>query len=96
MKKIPTDAQCETVAGVLKALSHPHRLKILCLLSMEEHTVSELENYTQASQSSVSQFLARMKGQGLVKAERVGGSTHYSIKDPRVHRLLQSLHSIYC
>lgn len=95
-KKLPTSAQCETVSGILKTMSHPQRLMILCHLTDGEKTVGELERLIGASQSAVSQFLARMKAEGLVSASRNSQHIHYDIKDANVKKLIQSLYRIYC
>lgn len=88
--------QCESTALILKSLAHPQRLQLLCHLSQKERTVSELEQLCQASQSQLSQFLQRMKGEGLVNARRDGKFVYYAIADVRVFKLIQSLHKIFC
>jgi ArsR family transcriptional regulator len=87
---------CEEAAALLKALSHPQRLQLLCHLSQKELTVGELEKLCGASQSAVSQFLARMKAEGLVTSERNGQFVSYRISDPRVLKLIQAMHKIFC
>lgn len=87
---------CDQVAEVLKALAHPQRLMILCYLSQGERTVSELEELCGASQSAVSQFLGRMKLEGLVTASKSGLNVFYSIKDKRVKQLIVALHKVFC
>ena len=88
--------QCASTAQILKSLAHPQRLQILCHLSEGKKTVGELENLCQISQSQVSQFLQRMKSEGLVIAERDGKFVQYQILDPKVMKLIQSLHKIFC
>lgn len=95
-KQLPTQEQCEFVADILKVLSHPQRLLILCQLSDEARSVGELEKLSGASQSAVSQFLGKMKAQGLVKAQKKNQFTYYEIADPGVKKLIQSLYTIYC
>ena len=86
---------CEKVAEVLKNLSHPPRLMILCYLSIKPRNVNELSNLTGCSQSAVSQFLSRMKHQGLIESERDGHFVNYRIADPQIMQLMESLHKIY-
>lgn len=95
-KKIPTEEDCVEVSAVLKNLAHPRRLMILCHLSVGPKTVSELEELSGASQSSVSQFLARMKAEGLVGSERENQFIYYKIKDNRIQKLIQALDRIFC
>jgi ArsR family transcriptional regulator len=93
---VPTLKQCELTAQVLKSLAHPHRLQLLCHLSQGEKTVSELEVLCQISQSQLSQFLQRMKGESLVMSRRDGKFVFYSIQDRKVLKLIQGLHKIFC
>ena len=95
-KQIPTQEQCEFVADILKVLSHPQRLLILCQLSDTAKSVGELEKLSGASQSAVSQFLGKMKAQGLVRAQKQNQFTYYEIADPNVKQVIQSLYNIYC
>ena len=95
-RNIPTENDCIEVSAVLKNLAHPRRLMILCQLSDGPKTVSELENLSGASQSAVSQFLARMKAEGLVESKRENQFIYYDIKDSRIKKLIQSLDRIFC
>ena len=95
-KKIPTEEECQFVAGMLKTLAHPQRLMILCQLTDGPKTVGELEDLSGASQSAVSQFLSRMRAEGLVEAHRDSQYVSYDIKDPRIKKVIQSLDRIFC
>jgi DNA-binding transcriptional ArsR family regulator len=87
---------CESTAKLLKSLAHPQRLQILCHVSESAKTVGELELLCGASQSAVSQFLGRMKSEGLVGAKREGQFVSYSIADAKVKQLIRALHKIFC
>ncbi|MCB0415627.1 MAG: winged helix-turn-helix transcriptional regulator [Bdellovibrionales bacterium] len=87
---------CDNVASILKALSHPQRLLILCFLSEGELTVTELQNMCTLSQSYVSQFLNRMKREGLVDSRREANFVYYFIANEKVTQLIKSLNSIFC
>ncbi len=84
------------VAQVLKTLAHPERLLILCHLTEQERTVNELVSLCEISQSAVSQFLMRMKTEGLVESERDKNFVRYKIKDQRIKKVLETLHKTYC
>jgi len=86
---------CEEVAEVLKALAHKQRLMILCHLADCEKTVGELHELCEISPSYTSQFLNRMKREGLVSSTREGNFTYYSLTDPKVLKLIKSLHIIF-
>ena len=57
-------------AGLMKALGNESRLMILCTLVEGERSVSELNTVIPLSQSALSQQLARLRSQGLVKTRR--------------------------
>jgi ArsR family transcriptional regulator, virulence genes transcriptional regulator len=88
--------QANEVSAILKQLAHPDRLKVLCSLLEKEKTVGELVEYAGASQSWVSQFLSRMKLEGLVESRKEGTSVHYRIADPRLRTLMQAIYRTYC
>lgn len=88
--------QCEVVSGILKSLSHPVRLKILCHIMEEERSVNELTEFCEISQSAMSQFLTRMKAEGIVVSRREHNFMYYSVADKKLIRLLRQLKEIYC
>jgi ArsR family transcriptional regulator, virulence genes transcriptional regulator len=87
---------CEEVCLILKALSHPQRLVILGYLLEGSKTVSELVALCDTSQSQISQFLIRMKLEGLVKSEKDGKYQVYSLTDKRLVRLMKTIQTEYC
>ncbi len=86
----------EEVAALLKQLSHPQRLLILCSLAEGEKSVGDIERACGASQSAVSQFLKGMRLEGLIVARREGKQVYYKIVDKRVLKLIKSLYFIFC
>ncbi|WP_085877445.1 ArsR/SmtB family transcription factor [Roseisalinus antarcticus] len=89
-------AASEQAAGLLKALSNPARLRLLCALVPGERSVGELEEILGASQSYVSGQLARLRGEGLVSASRHGRVIRYQLADPRVTPVLERLYEVFC
>ncbi len=87
---------CESASGLLKAIAHPQRLKILCLLAEGEKTVTQLEEYCGASQSSVSQYLSRMKSEGLLSARREAQHVYYKIESQELIALMKAMQKIFC
>lgn len=83
-------------AALLRALSHQGRLMILCHLVGAERSVGELEGLLGSRQAAVSQQLARLRGEGIVKARRDGKTVHYSLADPRAARLIGLLYTMFC
>ena len=87
---------CKSVAAILKAISHPQRLMLLCHLADGEKTVGELETLCNGSQSAISQFLKIMKLEDLLTSEKRGLFVYYRIHDPKVKKLVFSLYKIFC
>ncbi|WP_341366472.1 metalloregulator ArsR/SmtB family transcription factor [Yoonia sp. BS5-3] len=92
----PMDAAAGEAAEMLKALSNPGRLRILCALVPGQMTVGELEKTLGASQSYVSGQLLRLRNEGLVTCDRDGRSMHYRLSDPRVRPLLEKIYELFC
>ncbi len=99
MKSTVTKAilkQCDSVSELLKSLAHPVRLKILCSLLDGERSVNALTEFCGISQSAMSQFLQRMKEEGLVDSRRERNRVFYHVANPKVSRLLGAIKEIYC
>ena len=92
----PMDAAAVEAAGVLKSLSNPGRLRLLCALVPQDRTVSELMAQLGASQSYVSGQLLKLRGEGLVSCKREGRIMRYSLSDPRVRPVLERLYEVFC
>lgn len=86
----------ERAARFLKSLAHRDRLKVLCGLVEGELPVAAIEQRVGASQSAVSQHLARLKDEGLVTSRREGRQILYSIADPTVLSLIELLYRRFC
>ena len=83
-------------AGLMRTLSHGARLKVLCELSTGERSAGDLVESSGLSQSALSQHLAKLRDEGLVKTRRDGQTIFYVLADKRTARLLALLHELYC
>ncbi|HEX5094170.1 MAG TPA: metalloregulator ArsR/SmtB family transcription factor [Burkholderiales bacterium] len=83
-------------AGLLKAMSNPVRLMVLCQLAEGEKSVGELEKVVKTSQSALSQHLAVLRERGLVRARRAGQSIFYDLDGAEAPALLAALYEVYC
>lgn len=85
--------------SLLKQLSHPVRLSILCsLLHNGEMSVSQIveaENGS-AGRSQISQFLGKMRADGLVQTRKEAQTVYYTIKSEHAQKLIQTLYELYC
>lgn len=90
------EEKLENAVHLLKALSNERRLLIVCALCRQERNVGELEKIVELSQSALSQHLARLRKDGLVKTRRSAQTIYYSMKDEKAQILLGSLMRIFC
>jgi ArsR family transcriptional regulator, arsenate/arsenite/antimonite-responsive transcriptional repressor len=83
------DESFDEVSAKLKAIGHPIRLKLLCMIEkQEEPCVTSLWTCLNQPQPVVSQHLAVLKEHGIVKAEVHGTKRVYSIEDPFVREIV--------
>ncbi|TQS73946.1 helix-turn-helix transcriptional regulator [Rhodobacteraceae bacterium] len=88
---LPTLQQAESVVKLLKAMAHEGRYTILLHLNLAERSVGELEDILDSRQAAVSQQLARLRQDGLVKPRRAGKTIYYRLADPRISEVLKLL-----
>ncbi len=81
---------------LLKSLANERRLLILCHLTGGERSVGELEKLVDLSQSALSQHLARLRRDGLVKTRRQAQTIFYSVASTEAAEVLTTLYGIYC
>ena len=79
-------------ARKMKAIGHPIRLRLLCLIAREEDPcVTDLWHCLNQPQPVISQHLAILKENGIVSAEVQKTTRVYSITDPFVAALVKKI-----
>lgn len=81
---------------LLKSLSHPDRLLLLCQLTQGEYCVGELESLVGVGQPSLSQQLGILRKDQLVVTRREGKQIYYSIASDDALAVLQLLYQRFC
>ena len=81
----------QRAAHLLKALSHPLRLEMVCGLRQEPCTQTFIADTLGIPQSSVAQHLKVLRSEGLVRAERRGVEVVFSLADPAVTQIVDTL-----
>ncbi|MBB4004068.1 ArsR/SmtB family transcription factor [Aurantimonas endophytica] len=89
-------AQARKASDLLKAMSHETRLVILCLLSEGERSVGDIEAILSMPQAAVSQQLARLRLDRLVKTRRNGRTVYYRLASEEVTSLIGTLYELFC
>ncbi len=86
----------EQASELLRILSNQKRLLILCKLANGERSVQQLQEDTGLGQSTVSQQLAKLRGEKLVTSRREAQSVFYSLSSGKVETLIETLYGLYC
>ncbi|MEO6947566.1 MAG: metalloregulator ArsR/SmtB family transcription factor [Nitrobacter sp.] len=86
----------ESAAVLMRSLSHPQRLLVLCALVDGEKSVAELRLELGIEQVPMSQQLMRLRSDELVEARREGTTVYYSIARPEVLTVVDALHLAFC
>lgn len=81
---------------LLKALSNECRLLILCNILDGEKSVSELNQRIDLSQSALSQHLARLRRDNLVKVRKQAQTVYYRIASDEAKQVIGLMHRLYC
>lgn len=89
----PRAAEAE---AFLKAMANRHRLMILCELHKGERCVTQLQQAVGLAQSALSQHLAKLREEAIVKTRRQSQTIFYSLADRNAARLIALLYEAYC
>lgn len=80
----------------LKAMGHPLRLKILCVISDGELPVMDIVAKVGTTQSNVSQHIDILREKGIVTSRREGSKIYCQIADKEIINLLQAMQATFC
>ncbi|WP_084644024.1 MULTISPECIES: ArsR/SmtB family transcription factor [Ferrimonas] len=94
LENMTTNAQ--EASKLLKTIANPHRLMLLCLIGKQELTVGELNEQVPLSQSALSQHLAVLRNEGLVKTRKEAQLVWYSLDSKEVEAIINLLYDLYC
>jgi ArsR family transcriptional regulator len=86
----------DTAARSLKAIAHPLRLKILCVVGAEEACVQEIVDTVGTSQSNISQHLAILRDKGVLVTRKEANRVYYRIGDERLLQLIGMMREVFC
>jgi len=85
------------IAGeLIKGLSNPQRLLLLCQLSQGEYRVSQLEVLLDIHQPTLPQQLGVLRERELVSTRREGAQMFYRVASPQALAVLRLLYQLYC
>jgi ArsR family transcriptional regulator len=90
------EASARTASSFLKTIANEHRLLVLCNLAKGEMGVGGLEERLGIRQPHLSQHLARLRRDGLVRVRREGREVFYSIGSLEALRMIGLLYELFC
>ena len=86
----------ERASRAMKAMSHPLRLKILCVLGDKEVSVQDIVDNVGTSQSNISQHLAILRDKGVLKTRKDANRVYYRVGDTRTLKLIGMMREVFC
>jgi DNA-binding transcriptional ArsR family regulator len=86
----------EIAARALKAISHPLRLKILCVVGDEEVCVQDIVDAVGTSQSNISQHLAILREKNVLATRKEANRVFYRVADQRTLQLIVMMREVFC
>lgn len=93
---IANQEHIETAARALKAISHPLRLKILCVIGSDEACVQDIVEAVGTSQSNISQHLAILRDKEVLLTRKDANRVFYRVGDPRTLQLIAMMREVFC
>lgn len=88
--------EIEQASRSMKAIAHPLRLKILCLLGGGEVAVQDIVEAVGTTQSNISQHLAILRDKKILKTRKVANKVYYRIADERMLLLVSMMRQVFC
>ena len=82
--KAKVEQTARRFAPLFKALSDPTRQKIVLMLEGRARTVSEIVDFFNLSQPTISRHLSVLKNAGLLEAEKKGQNVFYRLSEPNL------------
>jgi len=86
----------ETASYFLKAIAHPLRLRILCILGDDEVSVKDIVKYVGTSQSNISQHLAILRDKRILSTRKDANRVFYRVGDQRMLKLILMMQETFC
>lgn len=89
-------SSADEASRLMKVLSNPDRLLLLCQLTLGEQRVGELEALLGIVQPTLSQQLGVLRDEGLVSTRREGKNIYYQIDSPQALAVMKVLYEQFC
>ena len=94
---ITKEEDIHLAARSLKAMAHPLRLKILCILGGSgESSVQDIVERVGTSQSNISQHLSILRDKGILISRKDANKVYYRIAEPSILHLISAMRQAFC
>lgn len=94
---IASEADIHQASRALKALAHPLRLKILCILGAEDEvSVQDIVEMVGTSQSNISQHLSILRDKAILECRKDANKVYYRIADEKIVQLIAAMRDAFC
>ncbi|XZG69907.1 ArsR/SmtB family transcription factor [Chitinibacteraceae bacterium HSL-7] len=96
VQDLMTEDHIQQASRAMKAMSHPLRLKILCVLGENEVSVQDIVEAVGTTQSNISQHLALMREKGVLRTRKDANRVFYRVGDTRTLEVITMLRDVFC
>lgn len=93
---IDKEEDIQQASNAIKAIAHPLRLKILCVLGDQEVSVQDIVEQVGTSQSNISQHLAILRDKAILATRKDANRVYYRIGDLRTLKLVSMMREVFC
>ncbi len=90
------EEQISEAAKLMEMMSHPTRLRVLCMMLVGETSVQKLAADAGLPQSAMPHHLKKLRDPNLVITRRDKQKIFYALKGEHVAAILEVLHHLYC
>nr|WP_237264484.1 metalloregulator ArsR/SmtB family transcription factor [Thiomicrorhabdus immobilis] len=80
----------------LKAMGHPLRLKILCVIGEQELPVMEIVKQVGTTQSNISQHIDILREKDIITSRREGSKILCKVRDHNILVLMNAMQQTFC
>ena len=92
-----SEADLDEASRGLKAMGHPLRLRILCILAtVKEISVQGLVDQVGTSRSNISQHLSVLRNKHILASRKDANKVYYRINDPHIIQLMGIMQEAFC
>ncbi len=80
----------------LKAMGHPLRLKILCVIGEQELPVMDIVKRVGTTQSNISQHIDILREKEIITSRREGSKILCRVRDHTILELMNAMQQTFC